>query len=69
MVVFNLKGSPKRDMSISIFEGYAYMPISGGFIIRGFIWDIPLRLFASVLFFGGPLFTSLPCFWGSRSRG
>ena len=25
-----------------------------GFIIRGFIWDIPILIFAYVLFWGGP---------------
>ena len=40
---------PKKHISINILKA---IPTLLGFIIRGFIWDIPILIFAYVLFWG-----------------
>ena len=42
---------PESISSISILWGYPYLIILG-FILREFIWDIPILSFAYVLFWG-----------------
>ena len=46
---------PKKDVSMSFFVGIC-LPY-GSFIIRGFVWEIPILSFAHVLSWG-PRFCS-----------
>ena len=43
---------PKNHISIGILQGYPYLTALLGFIIREFIWDIPILIFAYVPFLG-----------------
>ena len=63
---------PQKHISRSILWGCPYLVM--GFIIRGFIWDIPILIFAYVLFCGpiktkpqtlkqGNRLTCRPAFW------
>ena len=58
--------TPQKHISISFF--YGDIPTLLGFFIRGFIWDIPILIFAYVLFWG-PMLVAEPKVSTSEGTG